>query len=57
MAALQGLPPAARDKALRRNMAASAQLHPALARPDGHYRVRCCCHCRCVAVVLQLRAS
>jgi hypothetical protein len=57
VAALQGLPPAARDKALRRNMAASAQLHPALARPDGHYRVRCCCHCRCVAVVLQLRAS
>jgi hypothetical protein len=37
--ALRRLPPAARDAALRDAMAREGALHPAFARPDGHYQV------------------
>ncbi len=37
--ALKQMGPAAREAALCNDMASEGSLHPALLRPDGHYRV------------------
>ena len=37
---LRDMSPAARDRALEREMRAEKNLHPALQTPDGHYKVR-----------------
>lgn len=36
---LRDMSPAARDRALQREMRAEGNLHPALQTPDGHYKV------------------
>jgi hypothetical protein len=38
-AALAAMAPAARERALRSKLCATQTLHPALALPEGHYRV------------------
>ncbi len=44
--------PEARERALRAEMRAENNIHPALTSPDGHYKVRvggvCVCVCGCV---------
>jgi hypothetical protein len=49
--------PAARDRALEREMRAEKNLHPALQTPDGHYKVRMGCGSLCAVLLFDVRCE
>lgn len=46
---LAAMAPAARERALQREMKAMGHLHVAMCTPDGHYKVRTAANCACVS--------